>query len=142
MRSTSPVFGPGAPTVHRPTPWQPDEAGDLLLNPAELEQWLCAGTPLVPRREDLESAFGVGLDRTADAPFPTYARRLRLTLAVLRDTFADDVALRGWIHRFHPELGRERPLDLLRSGRIDQLEALAVREWNRLAAASTFTTIS
>ena len=111
------------------------------LTAAELEQWLGVPRRAVPTWQDLASALGPSIDVVAGAVSAPLARRLRFTLAVLRDVFPDDVGVRVWLFTPHPGHGDERPLDLLHSGRIDLLEGLAVGEWNRLVAARTTTTL-
>ena len=56
---------------------------------------------------------------------------VRFTLAVLRDVFADDHAVRTWLRLPRRELGGLCALDLLHAGRTLAVESLAVREWHR-----------
>ena len=106
----------------------------------DLERWLCDPTAPLPSLDDLACAFGVSFD-TADAfaggADDALPSRLRLTLAVLRDAFPDDGAVRRWLRAPAAELDGDRPLDLLLRGCIDRLEELAIREWRRLPATTT-----
>jgi hypothetical protein len=108
------------------------------LRPDELERWLCGSAVPVPSAGELAAAFGIPFDAPAGVHGRTPPHRLRFTLAVLRDAFPDDGAVRHWLRAPSPELGWQRPLDLLLSGRITQLEEFVVREWNRLPAADRF----
>ena len=56
---------------------------------------------------------------------------VRFTLAVLRDVFTDDHAVRTWLRLPRRELGGLCALDLLHAGRTLAVESLAVREWHR-----------
>ena len=100
----------------------------------ELERWLCEpGTP-VPSLDEMACAFGLSFDATDGegvghrAPPP---HRLRFALAVLRDAFPDDGALRRWLREPNADAAGERPLEILLGGRVERLEELAVGEWNR-----------
>ena len=94
-------------------------------------RWLFRDAAYVPTLDDMASVFGLSFE----APGPDDAsavspRRLALTLAVLRDVFPDDVAARRWLRSADEERGGVRPLDLLLDGRVEELEALVVRQWN------------
>ena len=106
----------------------------------ELAEWLCTARTPIPSRSDLTGAMGLPVNGLTDRECSALADRLRFTLAVLRDVFATDLGVRRWIHTPSTERGNERPLDVLLSGRIDQLERLAVGEWNRVVAAPATTT--
>ena len=103
------------------------------VGPDQLRRWLCDPAAPVPSLGDMASAFGLCFDSMTgaygDAPPP---HLLRFTLAVLHDTFPTDGAIRRWLRAPSAELSGQRPLDLLLCGDIEQLEELAVREWNRL----------
>jgi len=102
------------------------------LRAEELESWLCDPAAPAPSLDDLASAFGLAFDAPeTDAPSLPPSQRLRFLLAVLRDVFPADGAVRRWLRTADATRGAERPLDLLLGGRVEQLEALAVREWNR-----------
>ena len=98
----------------------------------ELEAWLCNAATPAPSPDDLAAAFGLSFDapegEVRDVP-PSH--RLRFLLAVLRDAFPTDGAVRRWLRSTDVGRGTQRPLDLLRAGHVEQLEQLAVREWNR-----------
>lgn len=103
---------------------------------AELARWLLDPAAPAPSLEDLAVAFGLHLRAPQGASPSALPRRLHFALAVLRDTFPDDAAVRRWLRRPAAFLGGERPLDALLHGRIDRLEAVAVRAWNGEGGAS------
>jgi hypothetical protein len=115
--------------VQTPSARPPHEA----LTAAQLERWLCPNPARLPSRRELHSAFGADIALATGIPIAILSSRLRLTLAILQDAFADDVLLQDWLYGF--TIDGERPLQLLLSGRTSELELLAVREWNRLATA-------
>jgi hypothetical protein len=95
----------------------------------ELERWLCGPGSAVPSLDAMASLFGLCFDAPAgDAA--TLPHRLRFTVAVLRDAFPSDGAVRRWLRSPTAELGGERPLDLVLRGHVEQLEDLAVAAWN------------
>lgn len=126
-------------TASHPSPPSPagreaaGERGD------DLERWLCDPAGPAPSLDDLASAFGVSFDTPTSSNAGALPRRLRFTLAVLRDAFPNDGAVRRWLRMPVAERDGERPLDLLLGGHIDQLEELAIREWNRLPATITLS---
>jgi hypothetical protein len=120
------------------TRWINRGRNDLAAN--ELAQWLSSARTPAPRRDDL-AAIGLAVAGLTERECSALAQRLRFTLAVLRDVFPADLDVRRWMHTPSTERCGERPLDVLLSGRIDQLERLAVGEWNRLVAAPATTTL-
>ena len=101
----------------------------------ELARWLCAPATPSPSLDDMACVFGLSFDTPgADAGGGLPPHRLRLTLAVLRDAFPTDGEVRRWLRAPDAARGGQRPLDLLLAGRAAELEALAVREWNRRLA--------
>ena len=95
----------------------------------QLERWLCDPAAPVPTLDDLTSVFGLSFDAPTDIRAGALPLRLRFTLAVLRDTFADDGAARRWLRAPAAALGGRRPLELLHAGHIERLEALVVGAW-------------
>jgi enoyl-CoA hydratase/carnithine racemase len=88
------------------------------VRPDEFERWLCDPSAPVASLDDVASAFGLSFDAPAGADAGPPPHRFRFTLAVLRDTFPDDGAVRRWLRAPAAELGGQRPLDLLLSGRV------------------------
>ena len=103
----------------------------------ELERWLCDPSNQGPDIEEVARVFDVHFEARSPAEADAIALRLRLALAVLRDVFPTDDAIRRWLRGPKLELGGERPLDLLLAGRAERLEVCAIREWNR--ATRVFT---
>jgi hypothetical protein len=100
----------------------------------ELEQWLCGGGTLLPSAAEVAALLGVTRDVMVDAAPHAAARRLahaRFAIAVLRDVFADDHAVRCWLRTPRPELDGRSGRDLLWAGETRAVEDLAVREWHR-----------
>jgi hypothetical protein len=60
----------------------------------------------------------------------TSMHSLRFVIAALRDTYVDDLDVWLWFVRPRGDLGGARPADLLLAGRMAELEAAAVRQWN------------
>ena len=108
------------------------------VSAAELERWLYAPRSAPPSLDDVATAFGLSLDalaerppsRLADAAPRALTERLRLTLAVLRDVFPTDGAVRRWMRAPIGALDGDRPLDLLLRDRVEELERIAVAAWN------------
>jgi hypothetical protein len=68
------------------------------------------------------------LERWQRGMYPQIATRQRLAAmealhAHLRDTFTDDDAIREWLHADNRYLGGLRPVEALKAGRIDRVEA-------------------
>jgi hypothetical protein len=76
------------------------------------------------------------LDLDPDAIPHASRRSLRFVLAVLRDIYVDELEVWLWFVRPRHELGDARPADLLLAGRIVELEALAVHQWNLQSTGS------
>jgi hypothetical protein len=105
----------------------------------ELEQWLCG--PDAPPSSPAAIARTLGLPSPVltDTTFVRAAprvRSLRLTLAVLRDVFADDRDMRCWLERPRPELDGSSPTHALLAGRCELVEALAIETWNEAVCLS------
>jgi hypothetical protein len=105
----------------------------------ELERWLCGpGTP-IPTPAEIAGLLGVPHAAIADTVLLRVASRLarlRFTLAVLRDVFADDDGVRWWLRTPRPELHGRSGLELLLAGQTLPIEELAVREWHRPAGSA------
>jgi hypothetical protein len=111
--------------------------GACDVGPDEIERWLCGPAAPGPSLDDMASVFGLSFDAAeGSSDIASAPHRLRFTLAVLRDAFPDDGAARRWLRAPDAERGGVSPLDLLLSGRVEQLEELAVREWKRRLAAA------
>jgi hypothetical protein len=100
------------------------------VRPDELERWLCDPAAPAPSADDAACTLGLSFDAAPREDAAALLRRLRFTIAVLRDAFPNDGGVRRWLRTPAAALGGRRPLDLLLRERIDQLEELAVREWN------------
>jgi hypothetical protein len=99
----------------------------------ELEQWLCGPDVPPPSPASIANALGLPSAFLADTTFVRAASRvrsLRLTLAVLRDAFADDADIRRWLETPLDEIDGCSPAHALRCGRCELVETLAVRTWN------------
>lgn len=100
----------------------------------ELELWLCGPGARVPTHAELAAQVGLPLSSIGDTTLLRTTRRLRclrFVLAVLRDVYADDEAVRQWIGEPRVELDGRSAVDALRAGRLGTVEELAVREWHR-----------
>jgi hypothetical protein len=100
----------------------------------ELEQWLCGDGTLLPTAAEVAALLGVTRHVMVDAAPQVAARRLahaRFAIAVLRDVFGDEHAVRCWLRTPRPELDGRCGRDLLWAGETRAVEDLAVREWNR-----------
>ena len=85
----------------------------------------------------IATALGLPAGSLADTTLLRTAwrvRALRLTLAVLRDVFADDVDVRSWLDTPHDDLAASTPVAAIMAGREERVVDLAVAEWNELAA--------
>src|SRR5687768_673492 len=110
------------------------------MNRQELETWLCGPDAPTPSPAEIAAVLGLPLDTIADTTLLRSGHRLRalcFTLAVLRDVYPDDCDIRLWLLAPRGELGEKCALDLLREGRTDRLEELAVREWHQPAELAT-----
>lgn len=109
------------------------------MNRLELEKWLCGRDERVPPPAEIAAVLGVSFDSIADTTLLRAAERLRavrFTIAVLRDVFTDDVAVRAWLRVPREELGGPSGLELLFAGRTRAVEDLAMREWHRPASVA------
>ena len=99
----------------------------------QLEQWLC-GPDVLPAPPCLV-ATALGLpgalltDTTFVRTFGT-VRSLRLTLAVLRDAFPDDMDVESWLDEPRDALDGVSPCEAILTGRAAEVEALAIETWN------------
>ena len=104
----------GRPRAATAVRWKRGSAnarGAYYLRPGELERWLCGPRSPALSLDDLASVFGLWFDSPADAAADRLLRRLRFTIAVLRDAFPDDAEARRWVRSPIPGLGARRPLD-------------------------------
>ena len=100
----------------------------------ELEGWLCGGDAPLPTPAEIAAVLGVALDTVEDTPLLRVSSRLarvRFTIAVLRDVFADDLGVRWWLRLPRAEWRGRSPLELLLRGQTQPVEDLALREWHR-----------
>ena len=106
----------------------------------DLERWLCGpDVPLTPPCV-IATALGLAAGSLADTTLLRTTRRvrsLRLTLAVLRDVFADDADMRSWLETPHVALDEIAPADAIVAGREELVVDLAVSAWNELACVGT-----
>ena len=106
----------------------------------DLERWLCGpDAPLTPPCV-IATALGLPAGTLADTTLLRTTRRvraLRLTLAVLRDVFAEDADVRSWLEASHDDLGDVAPLAAILAGREEVVLDLAIVEWNDLACVGT-----
>ena len=109
----------------------------------ELERWLCGGESPLPTPAEIAAVLGVALDAVADTPLLRVSNRLarvRFTIAVLRDVFADDQGVRWWLRLPRAEWRGRSALDLLLRGQAQPVEELALREWHRPSGVVAGTT--
>ena len=100
----------------------------------ELETWLCGDGAPVPTPAEIAGVLGVALDTIADTALlrvSTRLTRVRFTIAVLRDVFADDLGVRWWLRLPRAEWRGRSALELLLRGQTQPVEELALREWHR-----------
>jgi hypothetical protein len=100
----------------------------------ELERWLCDGDAPLPTPAEIAAVLGVAFDTVADTPLLRVSNRLarvRFTIAVLRDVFADDLGVRWWLRLPRAEWRGRSALELLLRGQTQPVEELALREWHR-----------
>jgi hypothetical protein len=99
----------------------------------ELERWLCGSGALLPTPAEIAAVLGVAFETIEDTPLLRVANRLsrvRFTIAVLRDVFADDQGVRWWLRLPRAEWRGRSALDLLLRGQTQPVEELALREWH------------
>jgi hypothetical protein len=100
----------------------------MSLTRHELERWLCGGASGGPTMATIAAMLGVQADEVG----PPSLLAARFTVAVLRDTFTDDRDVRRWLREPRPELSGLAAVDaLLWAGRLADVEALAIRAWQR-----------
>jgi hypothetical protein len=100
----------------------------MSLTRHELERWLCGGASGGPTLATIAAMLGVQADEVG----PPSLLAARFTVAVLRDTFTDDREVRCWLREPRPELSGLAAVDaLLWAGRLEDVEALAIRAWSR-----------
>lgn len=109
----------------------------------ELERWLCGGDAPLPTPAEIAAVLGVAFDTVADTPLLRVSNRLarvRFTIAVLRDVFADDLGVRWWLRLPRAEWRGRSALELLLRGQTQPVEELALREWHRPSGVGAGTT--
>src|SRR5688572_10861161 len=87
-------------------------------------------------------ALGLEAGRLADTTLLRLLSRiapLRLTLAVLRDAFADDESMSYWLETPHLALDGVAPRDAIVAGREREVRDLAVEAWNDAVCAGTLS---
>ena len=100
----------------------------------ELAQWLGERDSTAIGLSEIAEALHVVIDasrRPLAFAGADELRELRFAIAVLRDVFSRDDALRSWLRAPHPELDGETPADLLARGHVRAFADLAIDEWNR-----------
>ena len=100
----------------------------------ELKTWLLGAHEAAPLSiPGVGTVLGVG----PDAVPPAMRQSLRFVLAALRDIYVDELEVWLWLSRPRRDVGGVSPADLLLAGRVAELEALAVHEWNAHVTASS-----
>ena len=130
MQSTA-ALGP-QPTSGRSDAWADNDPALVL------KRWLCDPATPAPTLEEIEDAFDVRFGAREAEEVDDLASRLQLTLAVVRDLFPTDAAVRRWLRAPQLKLGGERPLDLLLAARIARLEQCALHAWSSASPSVTF----
>ena len=105
-----------------------------MMNKKQLEQWLGELDSRSLALSEIAEVLHLVLDasrRSLALASADELRELRFALAVLRDVFPHDDAVRTWLTTPVAELGGDVPADLLSSGCIRDFADLAVAEWNR-----------
>jgi hypothetical protein len=92
----------------------------------QLRAWLRAPGGEGTSEPELKAVLG-----DAAESIPDIARhRLDFAIEMLRDIFTDDAEIRAWLREPIPDLGAA-PIELLRAGRVRDVEAALVRQWNQ-----------
>jgi hypothetical protein len=91
----------------------------------ELEEWLRGSEDRGTTAGDI-ALLGADTGSINEA----VARSIGFVLAVLRDIYADDVAVWRWLWRPRSDLGYARAVDLLLAGDAARIEALVTYQWN------------
>ena len=100
------------------------------MTAAELKVWLHKAPSPNGARRRTSALVGMSANE-----LPAPARRsLQFVLSVLHDMYVDDVEVWLWFVLPRNVHAGVRPIELLLSGRVAELEHLVVREWNRQAA--------
>ena len=99
---------------------------DRSVGKEELQTWLA------PSDEDSVSDSDLRrlLHGSADAILATSRKAMVFALALLKDVYAEDADVELWLTRQRSEFGGLTAVDLFRSGRAEEVEALLVRLWN------------
>lgn len=103
-----------------------DFTEDRLMSEAQLRAWLRR-----PRDRDSSAGDERALLAADAETIPDLTRRaLGFVFALLRDIYPDDADARAWLTRatLHDS---ESPIDMLRGGRVADVETLLVRQWNQ-----------
>ena len=106
----------------------------------DLERWLCGpDVPLAPPCV-IATALGLPAGTLSDTTLlrtATRVRSLRLTLAVLRDAFADDADVADWLETSNDALDGLSPREAIIIGREADVVELSVDAWNESVCAMT-----
>jgi hypothetical protein len=102
-----------------------------VLNEEQLRAWLhTPGGRALSERQLTELLGGQA------ESIPDLARyRLVFAIEILRDLYTDDAEIRAWFHRSARDLGAA-PIELLRDGRVRDIESALVRQWNLRSRAA------
>ena len=96
------------------------------MSEEQLRAWLEAPRGQRAFDRDVEQLLAGDVDTIPDVT----RRALCFTIALLRDIYSDDREIREWL--LQPELiGSETPMEMLRAGRIREVETSLVRRWNQ-----------
>jgi len=110
------------------------EMTTMMMNKKQLEQWLgeldSPSVALIEIAEVLHLVLDASRRSLALAGAEEL-RELRFALAVLRDVFPNDAAVRSWLTAPSSEIEGAAPADLLSAGQIREFADFAVAEWNR-----------
>lgn len=97
-----------------------------LMTEAQLRAWLDQPRGRYPSNDDQRALLAVDAEAIPDLT----RRALGFVFALLRDIYSDDADARAWLAR--PTVrASESPLDMLRGGRVADVETLLVRQWNQ-----------
>jgi hypothetical protein len=106
----------------------------MIMNRNQLAQWLGEEESESVALSEIAELLHLMLDasrRPLAIAGAEELREVRFALAVLRDVFPHDDAVRAWLTAPASALNGESPADLLSIGRIQEFVDLAVTEWNR-----------
>lgn len=99
----------------------------------DLERWLCGPDVPPPPPCVIATALGLPAGTLADTTLLRTAwrvRSLRLTLAILRDAFADDADVAEWLETSSDGLDGLTPREAIVAGREAEVVDLSVEAWN------------